>query len=211
MATFLGSQGYKKSELYTTTWGTANPNLAYQNNHGKKYVLRMRVFVEAVLNYTKAASVNIIGHSMGVSIGRKIIKGGNAEDENEGIYRVGDSLRTKVKSFIGLAGANLGLNECLGQFLLPTCSSIDGFDPGSFPTSGPSKFLTEINNSTEREGTNVYTIWSKYDDLIRNECVVWGKITSRIPQQNEEIVKNTSEWTHFAVRDKTGPDLLKWL
>lgn len=40
----------------------------------------MRAFVEAVLNYTKATQVNIIGHSMGVSIGRKIVKGGNAQD-----------------------------------------------------------------------------------------------------------------------------------
>jgi triacylglycerol esterase/lipase EstA (alpha/beta hydrolase family) len=41
----------------------------------------MRAFVEAVLAYTKAPKVIIIGHSMGVTIGRKIIKGGKAEDE----------------------------------------------------------------------------------------------------------------------------------
>jgi hypothetical protein len=104
---------------------------------------------------------------------------------------VGANLTARVKSFVGLAGANLGLTSCLGQYLLPTCSSIDGLDPGSTPSTGPSKFLGEINNSTLREGTNIYTIWSKYDDLILNECVVWGKITSRIPQQTEEVVKTT--------------------
>jgi triacylglycerol lipase len=52
--------------------------VGYQNNHAKKYVQRMRAFVEAVLAYTNASQVNVIGHSMGVSIGRKIIKGGNA-------------------------------------------------------------------------------------------------------------------------------------
>jgi hypothetical protein len=146
-------------------------------------VLKIRTFVEAVLSYTNATQVNIIGHSMGVSIGRKIVKGGSAEDEKEGIYNVGNNLTSRVKSFIGLAGGNLGLSACMGQVLLPTCSSIDGFDPGSTPTSGPSKFLSEINNSTIKEGLNAYTIWSKYDDLVLNECVVWGKITSRIPQQ----------------------------
>lgn len=124
----------------------------------------------------------MIGHLMGVSIGRKIIKGGSEEEEKEGAYTVGTSLTARVKIFIGLAGANLGLSSCLGQFLLPTCS-IDCFDPGSTPTTGPSKFLSEINNSTIRGGTNFYTIWSKYDGPIMNDCIVWGKVTSRIPQQ----------------------------
>jgi hypothetical protein len=47
--------------------------------------------------------------------------------------------------------------------------------------------------------------------LIQQQCVVWGKVTSRIPGQNEEVIKTTSEWGHFAIRDKTGPDLIKWL
>lgn len=54
LATFLGTQGYRKAELYTTTWGPANPNAASQNNHAKKYVMQIRAFVEAVLAYTKA-------------------------------------------------------------------------------------------------------------------------------------------------------------
>jgi triacylglycerol esterase/lipase EstA (alpha/beta hydrolase family) len=80
LATYFGSQGYSKAELYTTTWGPANSSIAYQNNHAKKYVQRMRAFVESVLAYTNASQVNVIGHSMGVSIGRKVIKGGSAED-----------------------------------------------------------------------------------------------------------------------------------
>jgi hypothetical protein len=43
------------------------------------------------------------------------------------------------------------------------------------------------------------------------ECVVWGKVTCRIPSQTSEVIKTTSEWNHFAVRDNTGPDLIKWL
>jgi len=35
-----------------------------------------RAFVEAVLQYTKADKVHIVGHSMGVTIGRKVAKGG---------------------------------------------------------------------------------------------------------------------------------------
>lgn len=35
LATYLATQGYKKSEMYTTTWGKANPNDASNNYHSK--------------------------------------------------------------------------------------------------------------------------------------------------------------------------------
>lgn len=124
---------------------------------------------------------------------------------------MGDSLKDKVRNFIGLAGANLGLTACTGGNFIPTCSDIDGFNPGMLPSSGPSKFMASLNSRPGAEAANVYTIWSAYDDLITPQCTVWGKITCRIPGQKAEIVKNSSEWTHFAIRDQTGPDLIKWL
>lgn len=170
--------------MYTTTWGPADPNQASNNYHSKEYVMRMRAFVEAVIKYTGAAKVNIIGHSMGVSIGRKVIKGGVANDHSAGDYNVGDSLKSKVNTFVGLAGANLGLTACWTASVLPTCSAKDGFFPGATSFSGPSKFLNDLNTNGGAEGDKVYTIWSKYDDLILYECLVWGKVTCRIPDQN---------------------------
>jgi hypothetical protein len=211
LATYLGAQGYRKAELYTTTWGPANPNAANQNNHAKRYVLQIRAFVEAVLGYTKAAQIDVIGHSMGVTIGRRVCMGGTTEDSKEGSYNVGTSLKGKVKNFIGLAGANLGLTACMGGGIIPTCSNIDGFNPGTLPTSGPSKYLAALNTNAGGEAESAYTVWSKYDDLIGTQCVVWGKVTSRIAGQKDEVVKTSFEWTHFAVRDKTGPDLIKWI
>lgn len=35
LATFLSGKGYQKSEMYTTTWGPANPNQASNNSHIK--------------------------------------------------------------------------------------------------------------------------------------------------------------------------------
>lgn len=105
----------------------------------------MRAFLEAVLNYTNAPQVYVIGHSMGVTIGRKIVKGGSTVDHVDGTYDLGPSLRNRVKVFVGLAGANLGLTACVGGGL-PTCNAIDGFSPGLLPTSGPSKFLAALNS-----------------------------------------------------------------
>lgn len=166
LATFLSGQGYEKREMYTTTWGPADPNQASNNYHSKEYVTRMRAFVEAVIAYTGAKQVNIIGHSMGVTIGRKIIKGGTATDHVAGDYDVGPSLKDKVKTFVGLAGANYGLTACWTSSVLPTCNAKDGFFPGLAPSSGPSKFLNDLNTNGGSEGGKVYTIWSKYDDLI---------------------------------------------
>lgn len=191
LATFLAGKGYEKSELYTTTWGPANPNAASNNYHSKEYVTRLRAFVEAVIAYTGAQKVNIIGHSMGVTLGRKVIKGGNAIDHSAGNYDVGPSLKNKVKTFIGLAGANLGLTACWTATTMPTCGTKDGFFPGAMPSSGPSTFLNDLNVNGGAEGDKVYTIWSKYDDLILYECVVWGKVTCRIPGQQGEVEKTT--------------------
>lgn len=132
--------------MYTTTWGPADPNKATQNFHSKEYVMRMRKFVEAVLQYTGAAKITVIGHSMGVTIGRKVIKGGNAIDHIAGTYNVGPSLSSKVNVFIGLAGANLGLASC-AMPTLPTCGNKDGFYPGSSLSvvHTPSDFLDSMN------------------------------------------------------------------
>lgn len=147
---------------------------------------------------------------MGVSLARKALKGGSAADHT-GSYDVGAPLTSKVKTFVGLAGANLGLNQCYGATAIPTCGAVDGFYPGLLSTSGPSKYLAEINSNSAAEAGKVYTIWSKYDDLIQSQCLVWGKVTSRINGQAAEIVKTTTDWGHFALRDKTGPDLFPWL
>lgn len=185
----LGAEGYTKAELYTTTWGVTDTNQAQQNNHKKKFVQFMRAFVEAVMAYTKSDKVNIIGHSMGVTLGRKVIQGGTAVDQTSGSYEVGADLSSKVKTFIGLAGANLGLTACYNLNVIPTCSNIDGFNPGALPTTGPSKFFSELNTSGKKEATNVHTIWSRSDDLILSGCVVWGKITCRINKQDSEVIK----------------------
>lgn len=94
---------------------------------------------------------------------------------------------------------------------MPTCSNIDGFYPGVKLTSSPSHYLKELNSHPAGEGQKVYTIWSEFDTVIGEGCVVWGKVTCRIPGQTQEIVKKSAEWGHLALRDDTGPDILQWL
>ena len=160
--------------------------------------------------YTKSKKFIILGHSMGVSIARRIIQGGDAIDHVAGTYNVGASLSDKVSLFVGMAGANLGLNACIGGDAIPTCGTKDGFYPGLLPTSGPSTYLKSLNTGA-KEGSKVYSVWSKNDDLIGTGCVVWGKITSQIPNEDGQVTKSGFEWTHFKVRDDTGPDMIGWI
>lgn len=76
----------------------------------------LRAFTEAVISYTGATKIDIIGHSMGVTLGRRVVKGGivNAAPNP---FNLGPSLASKVDTFIGIAGANFGLYSC---YLVPT-------------------------------------------------------------------------------------------
>lgn len=82
---------------------------------------------------------------MGVAIARKVIKGGSGTDHQAGSYEVGSSLRSKVKSFIGLAGVNLGLMQCIPNTLFNYCNKVDGLFPGATSFSTPSTFLNNLN------------------------------------------------------------------
>jgi triacylglycerol lipase len=48
---------------------------------------------------------------MGVTLGRRVIKGG-VVSEAENPFDLGPSLASKVDTFIGIAGANWGLTTC---------------------------------------------------------------------------------------------------
>lgn len=75
-------QGYSSSELYVTTWGDRDPANAKYRSHNCEYLLYIRNFIEAVLEYTHAPHIDIISHSMGVTLARRVLKGGYHSDEN---------------------------------------------------------------------------------------------------------------------------------
>jgi len=184
---FFLSQGYKPSELYITTWGPANSELASLQTHSYEYLNYLRKFTEAVLKYTGAKKIDVIGHSMGVTLGRKVIRGGKLVEK--GItYQLGESLAGKVDTFLGIAGANLGLVTCYTAFTLPTCHKSNGFYPGIGPgPTGPvgiSDYLNELWKNEEKEGDYVFTMLSTADDLILYGDLVWGKYTSQIKYED---------------------------
>jgi len=159
--------------------------------------------VEAVLSYTNATKIDIISHSMGVTLARKVVQGGSANDDGE--YDLGKSLSDKVDTFLGVCGANWGLTSCYTSDEYPTCDNELGFYPGwSFGPLGLSTFLEDLNSNGGKEGSHVFTMYSLFDDLIGYGDVVWGTFTSTIPNQDGEMQYNNPTYTHLAMRNTSS-------
>ncbi len=208
--TYFKSQGYTSAELYATTWGPANPALASLQYHSKDNMTRLRAFIQAVKAYTGATKVDIVCHSMGVTLARKAIKGGSAYDSAAGgNYNLGASLTSSVDTFVGIAGGNRGLTDCyLSGPTTPTCSDVNGLYPGYligfFGPYDVSSILVDMNATSHYEGSFVYSIWSQVDEVIGYGTIVYGQSTCRIPGQNGEVVFSTVPFGHIGSKDLTG-------
>jgi triacylglycerol lipase len=185
---YFKSNGYKGAELYGFTWGPANALLSAEQCHSYTYLSQIRAFILAVKQYTGAEKVDIIGHSMGVTLARKAIKGGNCFDEITGTYKnLGSPLTTIVDAFVGIAGANKGLVSCyvIGG-ATKTCDNTTGLYPGYlFWGMGPygvSDILVDINSQQKYEGRYIYTIWSTVDEVIGYGCLVYGLLYYQNPR-----------------------------
>ena len=134
------SKGYTKGELYITTWGDGNKMHANSRTHDKETLQYLRAFFEAVLEYTGAEKIDVITHSMGVTLGRRILKGGDLTTK-DGKWNIGDSLASKVDSFVGIAGGNWGLKSCQYSSMIATCNKVDGYFPGTRSSADLSTYL----------------------------------------------------------------------
>ncbi len=206
---FFQSKGYKTSELYATTWGPADASMSAYQYHSKTYVMKVRKMIEAVKAYTGAAKVDIVAHSMGVTLARKAILGGYATDSaNGGQYYVGPSLTASVDTFVGIAGANRGLTSCYNTGgTTPTCANTNGLYPGWWNgagVSGRSAYLENLMATRGFEGAYRYSIHSTADEVIGFGGVVYYEYTSRLPGQTGEKMYSGYPYGHFGVKDHTG-------
>jgi triacylglycerol lipase len=196
----FSKNGYKPSEMYAMTWGPQDPLQSGQQYHSEKYLEEVRAFIQAVKEYTGAKKVDVVSHSMGVTLARKAIQGGDGFDsETHKKYNLGKPLTDSVDTFVGIAGANHGLASALwtGDFV-PTTNTTDGLYPGS-------KLLNDINSVNHDEGDHVYSMWSNADELIG---VGLAGFTSPIPGQDGEKVYNTFPYGHLGMKDLTGDEQL---
>lgn len=205
---YFKQKGYSSSDLYAVSWGAGSFSQTALEYHSKANIMRIRKFIEAVIAYTGAQKVDIIAHSMGVTLARKAIKGGMANDLLAGgSYNIGTPLTNHVDAFVGIAGANYGLTSCYATGpVTPTCGATNGFYPGTAPGGiGLSTYLADLNSSSGYEGAFRASMWSSMDEVIGLGCMVWGQITCKIPGQNMEKKYTTVPYGHFGLKDLTCP------
>ncbi|CAJ0573413.1 unnamed protein product, partial [Mesorhabditis spiculigera] len=215
---YFESKGYTQAELYVTTWGNRRLDEAAYQAHNCSTLVRLRRFVEAVLKYTGKKAIHLSGHSMGVTLARKVAKGGKVTEKfNGNTCDLGPPLTEQIDVFLGLCGANYGMCACLASTY--TCNEINGFWPGDSCGSNDSKMcgvkplpekcdqqnysslLYQMNNDGIREGQNVYALWTTVDDVVIPDDKVWGKYSSRFPTTDWE--KAFTNYTHMQVKELT--------
>ena len=192
----FSKQGYKPSEMYAMTWGPSDPMKAGQQHHSREYTEEVRAFIQAVKEYTGAEKVDVIGHSMDVTLARKAIQGGDGFDPYEGRkYSLGKAMTDSVDTFVGIAGANRGLTSALftGN-LVPTTNRVSGLHPAS-------AFLEDLNAVSHDEGSHVYSMWSHVDELVG---VGMARATSPIPGQDGQKVYGTFPFGHMGLKNLTA-------
>ncbi|MBI1891810.1 MAG: lipase [Burkholderiales bacterium] len=158
----LKGRGYVDSQLYRPSWGSKT--CAACNAHTASNLDP----VKTALRNAKAASctgkIDVIGHSMGVTLAMKAIN-----DIGYAGY---------VNSFVGVAGAQHGLNSC-GVYPYNVVTSTCG----SAGLSINSPLINSVRG--KRYGTKMYSIKSWIDEVVcMGSCYVYGSHTSNIDSQN---------------------------
>ena len=205
------SKGYKPSELYAVNYGLAGATKASLNYHSPANLSKIYRFIKAVKAYTGAAKVDVIAHSLGVTSVRRVAKGGTYKDYTGASVSLGaaNEVSGMIDTFVGIAGANRGLNSC-GVWPLnvyaPTCG------PHGLSINNP--FLKELQGSSSsptsmKVGSYTYSIYSYADELgcapmLPTTCYVYSVHTSKLYGQTGEKVYYSYPYGHMGAKEQTA-------
>lgn len=117
------AQGYNDCELFGVTYLNSEEQAEPEDNfHRPKKFRIIQDFIAAVKAYTGEEQVDLVTHSLGVSMSLAALKYHDAWGS--------------VRRFVNIAGGIRGLNSCLyvgpANPLVPTCGSENIFDPFIF-------------------------------------------------------------------------------
>lgn len=153
----LISRGYSSADIYRPDWGSSC--VACNNHSGSEEVPVAGALLAAVEN-SCSGQIDVIGHSMGVTLAIKQI--------------IDLGLENDVDDFVGVAGAVRGLRSC-GYYPYYVYSSTCGY----WGLSINSPFLNSIYNETF--ANEVYSIKSWSDQVVcYGGCTVNGVHSSSI-------------------------------
>ncbi|GMT31384.1 hypothetical protein PFISCL1PPCAC_22681, partial [Pristionchus fissidentatus] len=218
---YFKEKGFTGFELYGLTYGSRDLNNSLHNTITCRNLVGLRRFIESVIAYTQAEKIDIIAHSMGVSLARKAIQGGMVHMTEEAC-ELGDSLANQVDAFVAISGANYGMCMCLvnGLSAMPACGQ-EGYTPGTCAAKSAvsvescssersecaqddyAMILRSINEG-KKEASFVASLWSNDDAILGKNNIVWGRKTSQVP--HSDLAYAYEGYNHFHTKDKTARD-----
>ncbi|MEM1177410.1 MAG: lipase [Acidobacteriota bacterium] len=158
------ADGYSDCELFGVNWLSPAERAAPQlNYHRPSKADLIADFLDDVLAYTGSSQVDVVSHSLGVTLSLYAIEEDNAWGS--------------VRRFIGIAGALRGLSSCWavgpGNPLFPTCGSqnvfnsdIFGLHPHSWFSWNPRMGNGGFRDDPAGQSTWFYTIGADIHDEV---------------------------------------------
>lgn len=153
--------GYTDCELFGLTWlSSSERNAPQYNYHDPTDADRIARFVRDVKAYTGKSQVDVIAHSMGVTMAMHGLDRGN--------------LWGSVRRFVGISGALRGLAVCYwvgyANPAYPTCGSQNLFDSsvfGFYPDYNPRMANGGFRDRPSGKSTRFYTLRAGiYDEIL---------------------------------------------
>lgn len=161
----LRASGYNNCELFGITWlSSSERDLPTYNYHKPSKAEMVGDFILDVMAYTGSTKVDVVGHSLGVTVALHALEHGN--------------LWSKVRRFVGIAGGLRGLTACYSTGYAnpasPTCGSenvynsdIFGFYPHSYYAWNWNMANGGFRDEPGRHsGISFYSIRAGYHDQI---------------------------------------------
>ncbi|MCI0573194.1 MAG: lipase family protein [Myxococcaceae bacterium] len=173
-------QGYASADIFRPSWGSKT--CAACNDHSGSEETPVRDAINSALSRSCTGKIDVIGHSMGVTLAAKKI--------------LDLGVQGKVDAFVGIAGAYRGLWSC-GTYPFNVATSTCGY----WGLSVSSPFLDWLYG--KRMAGRIYSIKSWYDQVIcaTGVCTVGGVHSSQIANENASY---TFSHGHFGLQTSTA-------
>lgn len=177
----LRARGYAASEIFRPSWGSKSCPAC--NNHSGSEQTPVRNALRDALARSCTGKIDVIGHSMGVTLAAQEIWLGAWEDD--------------VDTFVGIAAGYRGLWSC-GQYPFNVQNSTCGY----YGLSVSSPFLDWLYGKPI--GNKVYSMKSYNDQVVCSTgvCTVNGVHSSQIPGENASYTFN--QYGHFYLQAYTA-------